>query len=114
MARYLEYETSTGHIVSEMISPVAPKSNDELSYLLVDDYLTIDSAAYAVKNGSLVKLYETNEERKERERIKREHSIKIRDRIKSMIPEYVLACLDRNQNAINELQQEYQSLKAYL
>ena len=114
MARYLEYEISTGRIVSELISPTVPEASDEISYLLIDDDLTIDSSNYAVKNGSLVKLYETNEERMERERIKREHSDKIKGRIKSMIDEFVLACLDRNQTAIAELQNEFQTLKKYL
>ena len=114
MARYLEYEISTGRIVSELISPTVPEASDEISYLLIDDDLTIDSSNYAVKNGSLVKLYETNEERMERERIKREHSDKIKGRIKSMIDEFVLACLDRNQIAIAELQNEFQTLKKYL
>lgn len=70
MARYLEYETLTGHIISEFISSSTPDPVDGISYLAIDDNLLIDTASFAVKNGVLVKLYETNEERIQREHIR--------------------------------------------
>ena len=114
MARYLEYETLTGHIISEFISPITPDSTEEISYLAIDDDLVIDTANFAVKDGKLVKLFETNDERIERERIKQEHTEKIRNRIKSMCYELNLAFLDNNNEAVKALQKEFQELKVYL
>ena len=114
MARYLEYETLTGHIISEFSSNSQPDPSDGISYLPIDDNLVIDTASFAVKNGTLVKLYETNEERIERERVKQEQTDKIRNRINSMCHELDFAILDNNDNAVKELQKEFKELKALL
>lgn len=114
MARYLEYETLTGHIISEFISSSMPDPVDGISYLAIDDNLLIDTASFAVKNGVLVKLYETNEERIQREHIRQEQSEKVRNRVKSMCYELCLAKLDNNDTAIKELQKEFQELKVLL
>ena len=86
MARYLEYETLIGHIISEFSSNSQPDPSDGISYLPIDDNLVIDTASFAVKNGTLVKLYETNTD-------------KIRNRVKSMCHELDFAILDNNDNA---------------
>ena len=114
MARYLEYETLTGHIISEFISSSTPEPSDGISYLAIDDNLLIDTASFAVKNGALVKLYETNQERIEREHIRQEQAEKVRNRVKSMCYELCLALLDNNDTAIKELQKEFQELKGLL
>ena len=114
MARYLEYETLTGHIISEFSSNSRPDSSDDISYLPIDDNLVIDTANFAVKNGALVKLYETNEERIERERVKQEHYDKIRNRVKSMCHELNLGILDNNDDAVKQLQKEFKELKVLL
>ena len=114
MARYIEYETDTGRIISELISETLPISQENLSYLEIPEEQLLDLTGYKVKNGSLVKDYETNEERLERERVKREQAEKVRLRIKSMTYELCLAILDDNDEAINDLKAEFKRLKVYL
>ena len=114
MARYLEYETTTGRIISEVISSTKPKMSEVYDFLEIPDDLEIDTTLYAVRNGQLVKLYETNEERLQRELLRRENIERIRERIKSMMYETCIAILDENDNALKNLRKEYKELKVYL
>ncbi|MBQ7220794.1 MAG: hypothetical protein IJS28_07435 [Synergistaceae bacterium] len=112
--RYLEYETATGRIISELTSRDKPTPSEGFSLLEIPEDADIDTTLYAVKNGVLVKCYETNEERLERERLKREHLEKVRMRMKAMMYEVGIALLEEDDNAIKQLRQEYRELKAYL
>ena len=114
MPRYLEYDKSTGRIISEIISATKPEISGNYDVLEIADGVEIDTALYAVRDGQLVKLYETNEERLERERVKKEHGEQIRKRVKSMMYEAIMAILDDNEKALNDLKLEYKSLKQYL
>ena len=114
MARYLEYEKTTGRIISEIISPSEPAVGDTYGLLEIPSDVELDTTIYAVKNGVLVKNFETNEERIEREHIKREQKEKVRKRIKSMMYEVCIALLEDDNNALDELRKEYRELKAYL
>ena len=114
MARYIEYETDTGRIISELISPEIPASQDNISYLELPEDQLMDFTGYAVRDGALVKDYETNEERLERERVKREMGEKIRLRVRSMVYEFVMAVMDDNTDTINALKDEFKRLKVYL
>lgn len=114
MGRYIEYETDTGRIISELISETLPISQDNLSYLEIPEEQLLDLTGYIVKNGSLVKDYETNEERLERERVKREQAEKVRLRIRGMTYELCFAILDDNEETINDLKAEFKRLKVYL
>ncbi len=114
MQRYVEYEVETGRIISEIYSPTEPESSDNVAYLEITTEQTVDLTGYIVKNGTLVKGYETNEERLERERAKREQGEKARLRIKNILPEYLFALLDENEEAAAELRTEFKKLKVYL
>jgi len=114
MARYLEYDKTTGRIISEIISASKPEMSGNYDVLEVADGLEVNTALYCVRDGQLVKIYETNEERLERERIKKEHSEQIRQRVKAMMYEVIIAILDDNEKALNDLKTEYKSLKGYL
>ena len=59
-------------------------------------------------------MYETNEEKLERERIRKEHGEKIRRRVKAMMYEVIIALLDENEDALKDLRKEYKSIKGYL
>ena len=109
MARYLEYDTNSGRIISEIISSIPPTIAG--GYGL---YQEVDTAAYAVRDGKLVKLYETAEERIERERLRKIKKEQTRERIKSMAWECAMAILDDNDEAIKHLQKEFKELKAYI
>ena len=74
----------------------------------------IDTSAYAVRDGQLVKLFETMEERLERERLRKERKEQTRQRIKAMCWECVASILDNNDDAVKDLQAEYSRLKAYI
>lgn len=114
MKRYIEYEIESGRIISEILSPVEPEASESTAYLEIDSEQTTDFTGYIVKNGVLVKGYETNEERLERERAKREQGEKARLRIKNILPEFIFAQLDDNEEAQNELKVEFKKLKVYL
>lgn len=114
MNKYLEYDINTGKIVCILSADNPPLPANGFALLLIDDDINIDTSSFAVRNGQLVKLFETNAERAERERLRKEYSEQKRLRLKSMIYECVVAILDDNLDALNELKNEYKQLKVYL
>ena len=114
MSKYLEYEISSGKIISEIISDGPPESSEGYGMLEIDENLKLDTTGYAVRNGALVKDFETNEERLERERLRRENQEKLRQRLKAMFYELSIAILENDDDAIEELRTEYRQLKVYL
>ena len=114
MARYLEYEKVTGRIISEIISETVPKANTVYDIMEIPDDLQLDTSIYAIKDGQLVKLFETNEELMQREQLRKENIERVRARISRMVMELAVAILDDNDKAIKDLQKEYKELKVYL
>ena len=114
MARYLEYEINSGRIISEIISAAEPTPAEGYGLLEIPDGAELDTTIYAVRNGVLVKQYETNEERIERERLRLEEKARVRERIKSMVYEVIIALLENDDAALEELREEYRTLKAYM
>ena len=114
MARYLEYDNNTGRIISEIVSSTPPKVSGAYSILEIADGQEIDTSLYAVRDNKLVKLYETNEERLERERLRKENIERVRQRVKTMMYEVIMAILDDNEDALKSLKTEYKELKVYL
>ena len=113
MARYLEYDKTSGRILSEITSDTKPETSENCGLLEISGNDEINTTLYAVRSGQLVKLYESETERQERERIRREQMESIRQRVKGMTYELCLAILDANDDAVKDLQNEYRSLKAY-
>ena len=109
MPKFLEYNLNNGHIISEIISEVPPAAADGF-----DDNLNIDTSSYAVRDAQLVKLFETNSERAERERLRKEYHEQVRKRLHSLIHQCMIAFLDDNSQEINNLRFEFKKLKAYL
>ena len=114
MARYLEYELSSGRIISEITSDTKPATEEGYGLLEIPEDTEIDTTLYAIKNGVLVKNYETNEERLERERLKRENAERARNRLRAIAFEVCIAILEDDDSAIEELRGEYRELKAYI
>ena len=112
--KFLEYEISTGRILSEITCDSEPEPSEGTELLRIGDYEEIDTASYAVRDGALVRTGETNQERLERERIRREHSAQCRMRLKSMCYEGMIAFLANDEDAIKQLRREYRDMKAYL
>lgn len=112
--RYLEYEISTGKIISEIISDNAPELDEDRGVIVIGDEAVIDASRFIVKDGVLAKAYETKNEQIERERLRKEYREKSLRRIKSMMTEYFVAVMENDNDAINELRSEYKELKAYL
>ena len=112
MARYLEYEKSTGRIVSEILSATEPKVSQNFGLFELNADAELDTRLYAIKNGVLVKNYETNEERIERLKVKQEQREKVRKRILSMVNEVIITILENDTDALEELRKEYKELKA--
>ena len=114
MARYLEYDKNTGRIICEVMSSVKPETSGNYDILEISDEQVVNTSLYAVRDSQLVKLYETNEERFERERLRKENQERVRERIKTMMYEVVMAILDENEEALKDLRAEYKKLKVYL
>lgn len=114
MAKYLEYEVASGQIVSELISSIEPTPATGYALLEIPDNSEIDTSLYIIKNGTLVRQYETSEERLKREMQKHENREKVHARLMSMINEVCICLLEDDEAALNELREEYRSLKAYM
>ena len=114
MARYLEYDKNTGRIVCEIVSATKPTATGNYELLEIGEEQEVNTSLYAVRDGQLVKLYETNEERFERERLRKENQERVRERMKSMMYETIMAMLEDNERALNDLKAEYKELKVYL
>lgn len=120
--RFIEYDLATGRIISEIECDSEPWPVDGTGLLQIGDNEEIDTIDYAVRNGALVKVSETSQERLERERIRREHGEQCKKRLKSLIPEIVIAMLDSGtlyqlfprDERIKALCKEYSAMKAYL
>lgn len=114
MGRYLEYDTVSGKIISEIKALNPPEVTAGMSLLEIGDDERIEISLYAVRNGSLVKVVETNSEKQERERIRYERAISARRRMNAIRQEYVSALLEENENLASRLKEEYRKLKVYL
>ena len=114
MAKYLEYDKITGRIISEIVSASKPELSGNCGLLKVEPDFQVNTALYVIRDGQLVKMYETNEEKLERERIRKEHGEKIRRRVKAMMYEVIIAILEDNEKALEDIRSEYKSIKGYL
>ena len=114
MARYIEYDTLSGHIISEIKADSLPEVPLGVSLIEIEDDIEIEIGRYVVKDGKLQKIYETNAEKDEQERIKREYAESVRARVRSMISELCIALLADDEEEIGRLRREFKSLRAYL
>ena len=112
--RFLEYDLATGRIVSEIECDFEPEPVDGTGLLRISDDEEVDTINYAVRDGVLVKISETSQERLERERIRREHGEQCRRRLKSMVFELGAAQLFEDEEKIKSLKREAASMKAYI
>lgn len=114
MTKYIEYDTTSGHIISEITAESPPEVQDGVALIEIDENADIEIGRYTVKDGKLKKIYETNAEKEEQERIKREYTEKVRKRVQSMTTELCIALLDNDNEEIERLRREYKSLRVYL
>ncbi len=112
--KFLEYDIKTGRILSEVTSSVDPEPEDGRGYYEIGRNEELDITQYAIRGGSLVKVGETNQEKLERERIRREHGEQCRRRLRSMKDEYLIAMIARDEEEQRNLEREFDKMKAYL
>lgn len=112
--RFLEYEISSGRIISEIISASTPESDSGIGIIEINDYESIDPLKYIVKDGVITKAYETKAEQLERERLRKEHKENAYLRFKSMMSECFVAIMKRDNDALEQLREEFSALEAYL
>ena len=112
--KFLEYDIKTGRILSEVTSSEDPEPEDGRGYYEIGQNEDIDLTQYAIRGGTLVKTGETNQERLERERIRREHGEQCRRRLRSMKDEYLIAMLAGDEEEMSNLKREFARMKAYL
>ena len=110
--RYLEYSLTTGKIISEISSDNEATPDEGCGLLEIDDDLIIDTNNFIVRNGALVKSFETETERRERERLKQEQAQKNRQRLKSVREEFIWALLFDDEAEIKKLRAEAVKLRA--
>ena len=112
--KFLEYDIKTGRILSEVTSSVDPEPEDGRGYYEIGRNEELDITQYAIRGGSQVKVGETNQEKLERERIRREHGEQCRRRLRSMKDEYLIAMIARDEEEQRNLEREFDKMKAYL
>ena len=112
--KFLEYDIKTGRILSEVTSGVDPEPENGRGYYEIGRNEELDITQYAVRGGSLVKVGETNQEKLERERIRREHGEQCRRRLRSLKEEYLIAMIAEDEDEMNNLRREFARMKAYL
>ena len=112
--KYLEYELKTGRILSEVTSGIEPEAESGRGYYEIGSNEELDLTQYAVRGGMLVKVGETNQERLERERIRREHGEQCRRRLRSLKEEYLIALIADDDEEIASLKREFNKMRAYL
>ena len=112
--KYLEYEIKTGRILSEVTSTIEPEPEDGRGYYEIGSNEELDITQYAIRGGSLVKVGETNQEKLERERIRREHGEQCRRRLRSLKDEYLIAMIAEDEEEMKNLKREFKRMKAYL
>ena len=102
MRKFLEYDINSGQVISVITCENPPEPSNGLGLFEIDLNMNIDTSVYAVRDNQLVKLYETNAERAQREKLRKEYAEGVRKRLKSMIYEFVVALLD-DMNFIPEI-----------
>lgn len=114
MKRFLEYEVETGRIVCELRAASAPGVGAGHAVIEIDEALLLDTNNSAVRDGVIVRLYETAEERRERERLRREHRERAKRRMRGLIFEFMMALIEEDAGRMGTLREEYADLKNYL
>ena len=112
--KYLEYEIASGRILSEITCDSEPSTSSGVGLLQIGENEEIDPSMYAVRNGSLVKVGETNQEKLERERIRREHGEQCRRRLRSLKEEFVIAFIAEDEEEMARLRREFRKMQAYI
>ena len=112
--KFLEYDKTSGRIICELISPSKPEASGNCDFLEMPEDEEIDTSLYAVRGGVIVKLYESTEERIERERLRQEHREEVRNRLNAMSKEAIFALLDGNMTEFEKLQKEFRRIKVYI
>ena len=114
MKRFLEYETVTGRIVCELRAAEAPAVEAGRALLEIGEDLLVDLNNSAVRDGVVVRLYETAEERRERERLRREQRERARMRVRGLVFEFMMALIEQDERRMGLLREEYAHLKNHL
>ncbi|MBQ3399568.1 MAG: hypothetical protein IJG51_11820 [Synergistaceae bacterium] len=112
--KYLEYEISSGRILSVVTTSIEPEAENGRGYYEIGRNEELDITQYAVRGGSLVKVGETNQEKLERERIRREHGEQCRRRLRSLKEEFVIALIAEDEDEMKNLRREFHLMEAYL
>lgn len=109
--RYVEYDLISGLIICELEEKPSEKDLTQGCAVLEIEDDKLDLSAYIIQNGVLVNAYESDNERKERERFKRENAERLKKRIRDIQDEFILAMLDDNQDTVKALKDEFKILK---
>jgi hypothetical protein len=114
--RYLQYEKHSGRIVGELVEadPLpALYASDFYGYLPVEDALTYDPRAWVVRDGELARAWETGDERRERERMKKKQRESGLSLLSLLSREFLVALLLEDGEEMARLREEAAPLKKF-
>lgn len=114
MKRFLEYEKSSGRIICEVYAENVPQVGDGHAVLEIGENMTLDTNNSAVRDGVVVRLYETPEERREREKLRREYKEKAHARVRHLLYDFLTALIEDNEMKIEVLKEEYRVMKRWM
>ena len=114
MKRFLEYDAGSGRILCELFAENEPAASAGHGVLEIDENLSLDTNNCAVRDGKVVRLYETAEEIRERERLRREHRERAQVRIRALIFEFMVALIEEDESRMAQLREEYGNLRNFL
>ena len=114
MKRYLEYEEAGGRILCEIYAEEQPQVADGHGALEIAGDMILDTNNCAVRDGVVVRLYETPEEIRERERLRQEYHERAQARIRHLIYDFMIAMVENDKAKQKELRAEYAQLKSKL
>ena len=115
MKRYAEYDRETGKIISILNASqeITTLKNDPTGLIEVPVGFQCDTSAYVVRDGEIVRAYETGDERRERERAEKEQKQIGVSVMNTLAREYFLAFMFGDNKAMERIRQEAEPLRKY-
>ena len=111
--RFVEYDKATGKIMSVLNAPSVFEDN-LVGFVEVPEHFQCDPSSYVVKNGQVVRAWETGDERREREHAEQERKQEGLIAVGALAKEFLLAMLFGDEKEMARLKKEAEPYKVYL
>lgn len=114
MRRFLEYATASGRIICEVYADDEPQVEDGHAVLEISGDMTLDTNNCAVVDGVLTRMYETPDERVQREKLRREYKERTGARVRRLMYDFLIAQIEEDDVKIRALREEYNIMKRWM